>query len=351
MSLYKFLFFVNIIFYCSPLYSKTYDKIHASYGGVTNITFGRIAGPRDGGGRISGYSWLSTYHKLNDKYYFSGNAGISLENSNSTNVIVNDANIGFHTPYSQFFIGRALNAAGRLHHDFSDFGAPGGGSDNNPVSFFFNGNYTTNVAQQLAQPFTNRVALYVKPYKKYFALGASYAPNIKDNHVENYNFFAKFRVRDEFSIAFNSEVQIKQFFLGLTGGYTQAYRPFNRFSSTGLIEARQFSFHATEKLKKENYYNRFEFNSGCLEEPESKDCRIGFQISKIKNQYIRNYGALYRYDKNDYNPSITSDYFSGWSWKLEPNLTVGFETIYRVIEEREQKITDFHWLTGVQYQF
>lgn len=331
--------------------NKIQEKVFLNYGGQMNVTFGRVAGPRSGGGLISGYSWLSSYHKLDDDYFISGNAGVSLEKSASSNVIINDTNIGFHAPKGQVFIGRSLNAAGRLHHDLSDFGAPGGGADNEPISFFFDGNFTTNVAQQITQPFSNHVALYVKPYKEFMAIGFSYAPSIDNDHPENYQFFAEAPVKDEISFAVNNEIQIKNFFIGATAGYVQAYRPINNFRVNGYIKSRQFSFHVTEKLKKNNYYNIYEFNSGCLEDRIDKDCRTAFQISKVKDNYTSNYGALYRYDKNNTPSSLTSDYFIGWQWQFAPNVKAGFETIYRIQEEQNTTQTDFHWLTGVQYQF
>ena len=252
-------------------------------------------------------------------------------------------------------MGRTLNAAGKLHHDITNFGAPGGGSDNNPVSYFYNGNYTTNTGQQLTLPFTNRIAYYVKPYKNYLALGVSYAPQIGTYHAENYKFFAHNPVKDEISIAVNSETQIKNLYLGITSGYTQAYRPFNNFYSSGIIKSTQYSLYLKEKLTGHNIYNLYEFNSGCLKDKTIKDCRIAFQISKIKNKYTKNIGVQYRYENASFKSTLNTDYFIGWSWSLNPNTRIGFETILRLEDANNGKKytiqSDFNWLAGVQYRF
>ena len=316
---------------------------------------GRIAGVRSGNERISGYSWVSTHHKINNDYFISSITGVSLEGNSPNTLILNDMSIGFHAPKNQLLLGRTLNAAGKLHHDIIDFGAPGGGSDNNPISYFYNGNYTTNVAQKLALPFTERIAYYVKPYKEYLAFGISYAPQIGTYHAENYHFFAGSPVKDEVSVAINTETQIKNFYIGVTSGYTQAYRPFNRFSSQGLILARQYSIFVKERLSKVNFYNLYEINSGCLKDKNTQDCRIGFQITKIKNRYTRNIGTQYRFDNNSLRPTYNTDYFVGWSWSMTPNVRIGLETILRTEEantpEKHDIQSDFHWLAGIQYRF
>lgn len=346
--------FYFLLIFIDNLYAK--NKVPISYGGELNTTFGRLAGVRAGGGRISGYGWLSSYHKIDEKHYITGNAGISLEGKTSNKLILNDLSIGLHDNKSQFFLGRTLSAAGKLHHDIIDFGAPGGGSDNTPVSYFYNGNYTTNVAQKLTLPFSERIAYYIKPYKDYFAIGISYAPNIGTYHPENYQFFAQTPVKDEISFAINNEIQISNFYIGITGGYTQAYRPFNRLNSQGLIKSTQYSFFVKQALNQRSFYNLYELNHGCLEDKAVDDCRIGFQISKMKNRYIRNLGIQHRYHTNSLNSNFNTDYFMGWSYSLQDNLKVGFETILRR-EEKSRNIsdktinTDFNWLAGVQYRF
>jgi hypothetical protein len=320
-----------------------------------NMTFGRIAGVRDGGGRTSGYGWLSSYHKINQDYYITGNTGLSFEGNSEHNPIVNDLNIGIHSDNQQIFLGRTLSAAGKLHHDMIDFGAPGGGSDNTPVSYFANGNYTTNVAQRITLPFTQRIAYYVKPYKEFLALGISYAPRIGTYHPENYEFFAGTPIKDEISVSANTEIQIKNLYLGITSGYTQAYRPFNLFSPQGIIKANQYSIFVKEKLSQDNMFKLYELNGGCLEDRQTKDCRAGFQFSKINNHYTRSMGTQIRYEKNTFNPTINTDYFTGWSWSFNRSVRIGLETILR-LEERKQGEkkaikSDFHWLAGIQYQF
>ena len=261
--------FYFLLIFIDNLYAK--NKVPISYGGELNTTFGRLAGVRAGGGRISGYGWLSSYHKIDEKHYITGNAGISLEGKTSNKLILNDLSIGLHDNKSQFFLGRTLSAAGKLHHDIIDFGAPGGGSDNTPVSYFYNGNYTTNVAQKLTLPFSERIAYYIKPYKDYFAIGISYAPNIGTYHPENYQFFAQTPVKDEISFAINNEIQISNFYIGITGGYTQAYRPFNRLNSQGLIKSTQYSFFVKQALNQRSFYNLYELNHGCLEDKAVDD--------------------------------------------------------------------------------
>ncbi len=350
-----------VFFYNTHLFAHT--TIPITYGGNVNLTLGRLAGVRSGSERISGYGWLSTYHKINDDYFISSTLGISLEGQSANTMILNDMSVGFHSQKNQLLIGRTLNAAGRLHHDIIDFGAPGGGSDNNPISYFYNGNYTTNAAQRLTLPFTKRIAYYAKPYKEYLALGISYAPDIGTYHAENYHFFAEAPVKDEVSVAFNAEAQIKNIYIGVTSGYTQAYRPFNPFYPPTLITATQYSIFVKEKLSQEKFYNFYEINRGCLDdknteakaEAKAKDCRIGFQISKIKNRYTRNIGVQHRLNNNALQPSHNADYFIGWSWSMQPNVRIGFETILRIeearINETNQIHSDFNWLTGIQYRF
>lgn len=353
--LYNFLVIIlfYIFFYHTFVYAQ--NKVPINYGGNINLTLGRLAGVRSGNERISGYGWLSTYHKINDDYFISSTLGISLEGQSANTFILNDMSIGFHSKKNQLLIGRTLNAAGRLHHDIIDFGAPGGGSDNNPISYFYNGNYTTNVAQKLTLPFTKRIAYYAKPYKDYLGVGISYAPYIGTYHAENYQFFAKAPVTDEISVAFNSEAVIKNIYIGISSGYTQAYRPFNRFYTSGIITATQYSIFVKEKLSQEKFYNFYEINRGCLDDAHSKDCRIGFQISKIKNRYTRNIGVQHRLNNNFLQPSHNADYFIGWSWSMHKNVRIGFETILRIEEAKKQETnqirSDFNWLTGIQYRF
>ena len=347
--------FIFLFIYNNHLFAST-NHVPFNYGGELNTTFGRLAGVRSGGGRTSGYAWLSTYYKINHDYFITGNAGISFEGQSSYKTIINDASLGFHTPKSQTFVGQTLNASGKLHHDITDFGAPGGGSDNNPVSYFANGTYTTNVAQKLTLPFANRIAYYLKPYKDYLAIGISYAPNIGTYHPENYQFFSQTPINDEISIAGNGETYFRNLYLGFTSGYTQAYRPFNRFYPAGLVKATQYSFYLKEKLNKENFYNLYEINNGCLQDKNTNDCRTAFQFSKIKNRYIRNIGVQYRYNQNSVNPSINTDYFIGWSWAFDANVRIGFETILRQEEvnknaHKKHIQNDFNWLTGIQYRF
>ena len=301
--------------------------------------------------------------EINKNYYITGNTGISFEGKSAHNPIINDLNIGIHHDNQQIFLGRTLNAAGKLHHDIIDFGAPGGGSDNTPVSYFANGNYTTNVAQKIALPFTQRIAYYIKPYKDFLALGISYAPRVGIYHPEKYQFFAGTPVKDEISVSANTEIQIKNIYLGITSGYTQAYRPFNLFFPQGIIKANQYSIFIKEKLSRDTLFKLYEFNGGCLDDAQTQDCRVGFQFSKIDNHYTRNIGTHIRYEKNTFNPTINTDYYIGWQWTLEPNLRIGFETILRREESRKkyrhdqagQKLsiinTDFNWLAGIQYQF
>jgi hypothetical protein len=353
--LYNFfiIFLLYVFFYNTHLLAD--NTIPITYGGNINLTLGRLAGVRSGTERISGYGWLSTYHKINDDYFMSSTLGVSLEGQSANTIILNDMSVGLHSQKNQLLIGRTLNASGKLHHDIIDFGAPGGGSDNNPISYFYNGNYTTNVAQRLTLPFTKRIAYYAKPYKEYLALGISYAPQIGTYHAENYQFFAEAPIKDEVSAAFNSEIQINKVYIGITSGYTQAYRTFNQVHSFGLITATQYSIFVKEKLSQEKFYNLYEVNRGCLDDKNTKDCRIGFQISKIKNRYTRNIGVQHRLNNNALNPSHNADYFIGWSWSMQPNVRIGFETILRIEETKKQDTnqirSDFNWLTGIQYRF
>ncbi|MFT6263846.1 MAG: hypothetical protein ACJAQ0_001718 [Dasania sp.] len=330
----------------------TSDQIHFDTGGQLNLTAGRIAGFRSGGIRTSGYGWFATHHRLDKTYYIKSNIGVSLEKSASTHFIMNDLNISIYSDKQRFIVGRTLNAAGALHHDISDFGAPGGGTDNMPISYFFVGNFTTNVAQKLAQPFANRIAYYVKPYKNYLGLGISYAPNIDPYHPENYQFFANAVVKDEISVAANAETYFNKFFISTSVGYTQAQRQFNRFRPAGKITALQYSVQIKEKQAKPNHYRLYELNSGCLKDAQRQDCRIVVQYSKIKDQYIRNIGTHQRFNNDITNANVYSDYFIGWSWQFKSNFKVGLETILRVKEERDRpNRTDFHWLAGAQYNF
>jgi hypothetical protein len=385
---------------------------HISYGGVVNMTFGRLAGENDGQSRPSGYGWWSSYHKLNDTYYVTGNAGISLLERKPIQTtynrvqsvytpILNDLSIGLQSNIEQFTIGRTLNAAGKLHHDISDFGAPGGGMDNTPVSSFFNGSYTTNVSQQIANSFAKRVSYYIKPFEADYGninFGISYAPKINPYHPENYAFFAGTETpfKNEVSFAGSTEFDVDKFTIGLTAGHTQGERPFNRQLPTGIIIANQFSIVFKQKSDYTNRYRLYEINSGCLKDKNTNDCRGGVQYSNIQGNFTFNTGTQIRIlDKQEipilgldrdiellglkrheiinfysnhkpiYNSDdmINFDFYTGWQWALSPHLRIGFETILRREETKKkyrqdqdgQKLdnidVDFNWLAGVQYRF
>jgi hypothetical protein len=349
---------------------------HISYGGVVNMTFGRLAGERDGETRPSGYGWVSTYHKLNDTYYVTGVAGLSLEGQSNVNPLLNDLNIGLQSNIEQITLGRTLNAAGKLHHDISDFGAPGGGMDNTPVSSFFNGSYTTNVSQQIANSFARRVSYYLKPFEADYGninIGISYAPKINPHHPENYAFFAGTEepLKDEISFAGSTELDNADFTVGFTAGYTQGERPFNRQLPAGIITANQLSIIFKQKSDYENRYRLYELNNGCLNDKNTNDCRGGVQYSNIQGNFTYNIGTQIRILDNpdifgvnlSNHDMINYDYYMGWQWTFQPNIKIGLETILRR-EETKKKYrndqdtekshiikTDFNWLVGIQYRF
>jgi|GEM_PF-7124776 len=343
---YNFFIFFIILNSSSYLYAQ-----HLDYGGEIALVSGNIAGLRSSSTNTAGYIWASHYYKINSQYAVKGLTGLSLERSELAKFAINDLSIGIHHKNHQFTIGRTQNAAGILYHDISDFGAPSGGSDNNPINFFFTGNFPTNTAQNLTQPFANRLSYYIKPYKDYIGIGFSYAPKIETFHALNYQFFANAPTSQELSAAINTEFAFKQFFVAIAGGYTEANRDFNRLRPMGKIQSTQYSVQIQEKLKKKHYFNLYEFNSGCLKDTIQQDCRVAFQISKIKNNYIRNIGTQWRFDDQQMNAAIYSDHYIGWSWIFKPNMTVGLETILRTKESQNTKETDFHWLAGIKYVF
>jgi hypothetical protein len=339
-----------LIFYLISDYSFAKDVLY-NFGGQLDFTMGHIAEQKSGDMRSSGYGWFTTFHPLHKTEYLKGTFGTSLEKSASGKFIINDVHFGYYRQKDNFIIGRSVNAAGYLHQDIMDFGAPGGGIDNTPISYFFAGNFTTNVAQKLTQPFAHHIAYYVQPVKKYFNFGFSYAPSINTFHQENYQFFAQAIVKNEISLGAKNNFSWNNLNVQTTFGYTQAERQFNRFKPMGIISAIQYTMQVQQKSNKINYYRLYELNNGCLKDKQTQDCRTAFQYSNIQNNYIRNIGVQYRYNHDIFFPEIYTDYFIGWSWHFKPSVTVGLETILRVKETQKTINNDFNWLVGLRYIF
>ena len=240
-----------------------------------------------------------------------------------------------------------MNAAGLLHHDLSDFGAPALGIDNVPVSSLFAGSFTGNTAQQIAQPFAKRLSYYVTPIS-WAALGFSYAPYNSKDHPVDYEYFTKSDHRHETSVAISLEQNYKNRFIGASFGVTHARyaHDVNHYQSGNVI-SRQMSFYLRHYIDK-NRYDLYEMVWGCMDaDALHKDCRAGWQISEINGRWIHHKA----FKKRVHNKSNYNDYSTGYMYRFSEETDIGFESILRIKQNNSLRDGAFHWNFGISHRF
>ena len=320
---------------------------NVKYGGQIASHFVNRTGGRASCGFMSGYGWVEAQKDIDNVHAIKLASGWSYEQANKGAILINHTEIEYGQKDYKFVIGRSLSAAGKLHHDLSDFGAPGAGLENNPNSAFFAGSFSSNVAQQIAKPYANRVSFYMLPYKM-MALGISYAPQISKDHPANYQFYTKADHKHEISIATAFETFHNNRFLGITFGATESrYSHDRNFLQYGNAQSRQMSmYYRHDKTK--NKYHLYEAVWGCLRANQlGKDCRAGWQISEVTGRWIKSTAYKKRVRRLD----NYEDYGTGYMYKISNNTNVGLESIFRVKQNQQFRDGDFHWNFGISHHF
>ena len=317
------------------------------YGGKIVSNFTNRTGARESSALMAGYGWLELNKHLDNNDILTMSSGWSYEQATVGQLLVNHAYLEYKTNKQSFRIGRSLNAAGQLHHDLSDFGAPSLGIDNIPNSSFFAGSFTGNTAQQIAQPFANRLSYYAAPFS-FAALGVSYTPHISKDHPADYEFYTKADHTHEISAALSLEQSYKNRFIGATFGITRSrYASDRNFYQLGDATSRQFSFYLRHDLNADKY-KLYEMVWGCMNaDAISKDCRAGWQISNVYKKWIESIG----YKKRIASGEHYDDYSTGYMYRLGANTDIGLESILRIKQNESFRDGDFHWNFGISHHF
>ena len=265
------------------------------------------------------------------------NIGVALEGANENELVLNDASVTYVAPKADIVIGRALSAAGRLHQDLTDAGAPGAGSDNQNFSFWRTGGMSANVAQRVTAPFTARTVIYAKPANG-FEIGASYTPYISDENPLGYRFFSDSPARDEATFAFLWSRRFGERFVGLSGGGGVA-----RSEEKGRLSFYQGSLHYQRpRSGRLNGYRRYEFVFGLMRAEQrndgfsgpEKETRLGFQIVDRYGRFTVSYFSQTRRaeepsnrprQRRELETIMQTDVGNGVSYDIADGLTVGAE--------------------------
>ena len=357
-----FICLLVFLFFLSPTYAEFNDKDFKIGGQFNNsFAFAKADRRRTSGGRMSGYIWGMAEQSLQNGHRIVADFGGALEYlqfQDKNALLINQMSLTYRINKVQAVFGRTLSAAGRLHHDLGDYGAGGVGIDNNPVSYFFAGNFTGNVAQKIAQPFAPRIAIYAKP-TLWAGLGVSYAPYITDKHPANYRFYSEAPVKNELSAAIATETVWKKHFLGATSGITIAESVKQRFHNGIVGDNRKtgskidlYAYQTSLYMRhdsKDGDYRIYDFSFGCLASDFlEKECRAGFQISDIVKDWTFSKGFQIRKKAigENYN-----DYSLGVSYNMSHGLHIGAETIARIKQDKNFSDGDFYWVFGVSQKF
>lgn len=342
----SFFVFFKAIFGVQYLSASEADFL---YGGQFNSSFSNIRGDRTSSSMVSGYGWVIVKKPYPNGGSLNWESGISFERSDDGRVLPNQSFLEYdYQGKIKLSLGRMLEAAGRLHHDLIDYGAPAVG-DNVPTRFFSSGSYPINVAEQLSQPFSNRVALYAKPIDN-IALGVSYTPYSPRNNPLGYHYYTDTDVHNSVSLGGVTEFEVDNFFIGTTAGYTLARFDDTHLNISGAVFANQYSLYVREAIGLKNY-DMYEMGYGCLRgDFLEQDCRAGWQRSWIRDDFVYSLGfkrrlfedKLYAYD----------DYSLGYMYYLSPHTRIGFEHILRVKRSYENVLDGEHqWNFGFSQDF
>ena len=296
---------------------------------------------------MSGYNWIEAETELynSDRIVFA--SGWSYEQASQGKLLINHFGIEYKSGQHIFSIGDAVSMLGRLHHDLHDFGAPGLGIDNIPHSSFFRGSFTANTAQQITQPFANRIAYYGSPFS-FLGVGISYTPYIAKDHPADFEYYTKADHTHEIAAAISFEESYRNRFMGATFGVTHArYAHDINFYQAGDASSRQFSFYLRDDLHSQKF-RLYEMVWGCLKADRlEKDCRAGWQISTTEGRwtethaYKKRVSSGYNYD----------DYSTGYMYKLGDNTDIGIRSILRIKQNKSLRDGAFHWNFGISHSF
>lgn len=324
--------------------SLLYAQENVISGGRLNAAWNNNTGQRDSGSFMNGHIWnvAQTDAHIMDADFTQMHWGFSFEQANQGQLLLNQAYLKHGDHDSYITIGRSLNASSLLFHDLSDFGAVGVGIDNHPNSFFVGGNFPSNVAQQVAQPFANRLSYFHK-IGNWAGLGLSYTPFIDKDHTAGYTYYTQTNILHETSIAASFQASWRQFFIGFTAGGTHArYKNDINFFG-GDVYSEQFSFYVRHDLSNTKY-NLYEMNYGCLSADHlERDCRMGWQISRFRGDWIHTTAIKKRFDIHQ----IYSDYAKGVAYQFSDSVTIGVESLARILQNQDLTDGDLHWNFGI----